>query len=307
MRLIIIVVGILIAIGTFVVVKNSIPQKQEAPVVVAAPTVPSVVVTPKVIVQEVPTVDIYTAKKDIPIGAIITQDMLDIQPYPQHLLLPDMVKNDPVHPIEIVKMIARTPFVKGEPIITTKLANDKDPSFLAASLDPGMRLVTIPVDAITGAGGFVFPGDRVDVIVAHDVALGGSAAPISSSFPGGKAPKKDPFTEILISNVRVLAVNQKAVSHSGEAAMLPTNVSLEVSQIDAQKLALVGNGNGRLSLALCSLKDAKEKDKDVAIEPVRPTGVNDLSVLTSSGEEISSGSVTVVRGVNSQSVDVNQP
>lgn len=304
MRLIIIVVGILIAIGTFVVVKNNIPQKPpEAPVAVAP--IPSVVVTPQPVVRELPTVDVYTAKKDIPIGAIISQDMLDIQPWPQHLLLPDMIKNDPVHPIEVVKMVARTPFQKGEPIITTKLANDKDPSFLAASLNPGMRLVTIPVDAITGAGGFVFPGDRVDVIVAHDVALGGSSAPINSTGFGGKAPKKDPFTEMLISNVRVLAVNQKAVSHSGEAAMLPTNVSLEVSPTDAQKLALVGNGNGRLSLALCSLKDAK--DKDVASEPVKPTGVNDLSVLTSSGEEMSSGSVTVVRGVNSQSVDVNQP
>ena len=304
MRLIVIVVGILIAIGTFVVVKNSIPSKTEAPVAAVAAPQPSVVVEPTVVVKEVPTVDVYTAKKDIPIGSVISQDMLDIQPWPQHLLLPDMIKNDPVHPIEVIKMVARTPFQKGEPIITTKLVNDKDPSFLAASLAPGMRLVTIPVDVITGAGGFVFPGDRVDIIVAHDVATSSSN---SASFGGDKVSRKEAFTEILISNVRVLAVNQKAVSHSGEGSIMPTNVSLEVSPTDAQKLALVGNGNGRLSLALCSLKDNKDKEKEVVTNNLKPTGVNDLSVLTSAGQENASGSVTIVRGITSQSVDINQP
>jgi pilus assembly protein CpaB len=230
------------------------------------------VVQPQTVYKEVPTVDVYTAKQDIPIGAIIKADMLDIQPWPKHLKLDDMVEANPNESSTLVRMVARTPFSKGEPIMLNRLANEKDPSFLAASLPKGMRVVTIAVDPVSGVGGFVFPGDRVDVLITHDIVLSRH----EEVKPDGTKtdPKKDPVTEVLLSNLRVMAVNQKSSIHSGEPPMVPSTVSLEVSATDAQKLRLTENGNGRLSLALRSLHDKDEN------ELARPTGLGDLSRLT---------------------------
>jgi pilus assembly protein CpaB len=279
------------------------------------------VVKPQIAYRDAPSVNIYTARRDIPVGAAITQDMLDIQPWPQHLLLPDMVQADPNQATEIVKMVARTPFAKGEPIIMNKLANIKDPSFLAGALPKGMRVETIPVDAVTGVAGFIYPGDHVDVLVTHDIAVT-RADKLGAPPKDPGAIKKDQVTEVLLSNVIVLAINQKATAHGGEPPTVPNTVSLEVSAGDAQKLRLVENGNGRLSLTLRSLKDQDE----MALP--RPTGVGDLSRLTPPSyfpmlydaaghadsdqqkpeeDTKSSGSVTVVRGVKAESVEVSQP
>jgi pilus assembly protein CpaB len=286
---------------------------------------------PHLVTKEVPTVDIYTAKQDIPIGEVIQQPMLDIQPWPKHLLLPDMIPANPNQPNEIVRMVARTPFQKGEPIILNKLANDKDPSFLAASLPKGMRVVTIAVDPMTGVGGFLFPGDRVDVLVTHDLNLDKPSEkksnPAKANGQNAANVKKDPVTEVLLSNIRVMAVNMKSTAHGGEPPVQPSHVSLEVSAADAQKIRLTEYGNGRLSLALRSLKDREEADLP------RPTGVGDLSRLTPPAyfpvlydvngqanftspeaearvkeeEEEAKGSITVVRGVKPEEVEVSRP
>jgi pilus assembly protein CpaB len=169
-------------------------------------------------------------------------------------------------------MVARTPFTKGEPIMLSRLANEKDPSFLAASLPKGMRVVTIAVDQVSGVGGFVFPGDRVDVLITHDINL--SHHEEIKADDAKQESKKEAVTEVLLSNISVMAVNQKSVIHGGEPPVVPTTVSLEVSASDAQKLRLTEHANGRLSLALRSLHDKDE------IELARPTGVGDLSRLT---------------------------
>jgi Flp pilus assembly protein CpaB len=169
-------------------------------------------------------------------------------------------------------------------------------------------------------------------LVTHDIALGGSSSDVDASLSKGdmsatfhtQVKKKDPITEVLLSNVRVMAVNQKSTAHGGDVPVVPSNVSLEVSASDAQKLRLVESGNGRLSLALRSLKDQDET------ELARPTGVGDLSHLTppsyfpvlydSNGQAVGSASqtpsdeeanakmeITVVRGVHSEEVEVSRP
>jgi len=319
MRLIIMFIAIALAAGAFFITMHftSEPQESKLPVV-----------TPEVQVKEAPSVDIYTAKQDISIGTIIKPEMLDIQPWPKHLVLEDMVVNNPGQPTDVVKMVVRTPFSKGEPIIRNKLANASDPSFLAASLPKGMRVVTIAVDAVSGIGGFVFPGDRVDVLVTHDIVLGKNATSVAATTPApgsttsAATVKKDPVTEVLLSNVRVMAVNQKSTAHGGEPPILPNNISLEVSASDAQKLRLTENGNGRLSLALRSLKDKEE------MQLARPTGIGDLSRLTPPSyfpvlydnngqtpapadakvdDDDSKSSITVVRGVKAEAVEVSRP
>lgn len=333
MRLIIMFIAIALAAGAFFLTMHFTATEPEKGVPIAQP---------QTVYKEVPTIDVYTAKEDIPIGAVIKPETLDIQPWPKHLKLEDMVEADPNQPNGLVKMVARTPFTKGEPIMLSRLANEKDPNFLAASLPKGMRVVTIAVDQVSGVGGFIFPGDRVDVLITHDVIL----SQHDEFRPDGTKvePKKDAITEVLLSNIRVLAVNQKSALHGGEPPILPATVSLEVAASDAQKIRLTENGNGRMSLALRALKDKDE------LELARPSGVGDLSRLTPPayfpvlydsngqanyvprvmgaasgrmpkgpglqgepgappGEEDMSdkSSITVVRGVKAEEVDVTRP
>ena len=262
MRLIIMFIAIALAAGAFFITMHFTAQEPDK----------GIVAQPQAVYKEVPTVDVYTAKEEIPIGAIIKPEMLDIQPWPKHLKLDDMMEANPEQSNNLVKMVARTPFTKGEPIMISRLANEKDPNFLAASLPKGMRVVTIAVDQVSGVGGFVYPGDRVDILITHDIAL----SQHEDVKPDGTKveAKRDPITEVLLSNIRVMAVNQKSSIHGGEPPTLPATVSLEVSASDAQKIRLTENGNGRLSLALRSLKDKDE------IELARPSGLGDLSRLT---------------------------
>lgn len=310
MRLIIFFVAIALAAGAFVLTSRFTAQPTDSAIPIAQP---------QTIIKDVPTADIYIAKQEIPIGTIIKPEMLDIQPYPKNLLLDGMVQADPNNPSPaIVRMVARTPFLKGEPLFMNKLGNERDPGFLAAALPKGFRAVTIAVDNISGVGNFVYPGDRVDILITHDVGLDKAVAP-----PAGTVKPKDPITEVLLPNVKVLAVNQKPIIQGNEPPQPLTNVSLEVSSVDAQKLRLTENGNGRLSLALRSLKDREEN------ELARPTGLSDLSRLTppayfpvlydttdksSNTEPAATGTempmksvVNVVRGVKAEPVEVSQP
>lgn len=284
MRLIIMFIAIALSAGAFFITMHFTSNNKDQ----AQPTQPAIVQsTPQP--QEEPGVDIYTAKQDISIGTVITQDMLDLQSWPKSKLLADMVTVDQSHPSAALNMITRTPFQKGEPIIMNRLANPNDPSFLASSLDKGMRMITIAVDVVSGGGGFVFPGDRVDVLITHDVATG--------QMDEKKQPIKDPVTEVLVSDVRIMATNQKSTAHGGDAPVVPTNVSLEVSADNAQKIRLAESANGRLSIALRALKD-----KDTATI-ARPTGISDLSAVRTV-PSAENDEVTVVRGVDAVSVGV---
>ena len=116
--------------------------------------------------QAISVVDVLVAKQPIQIGTVITEEMVDKQPWPQHLLLDGFVVAG-ADATNIVGMVARSDFQEREPLITSKLGNPNDGNFLAAALGKGMRAVTLSVDAISGVAGYIFPGDRVDVLVTH--------------------------------------------------------------------------------------------------------------------------------------------
>lgn len=226
-----------------------------------------VVVVPQVVEKPVPTVDILVARSAIPIGTKITMELLDRQPWPKHLVLENFIVSDGAN-TGIMGLVTRAPFQAREPVIRSKLANPNDPSFLAASLPKGMRAVTIPTDVISGVAGFVYPGDRVDILITHQVPMG-TRDPLNAS----SGAKMEPITELLLSNVKVIAVDQRATGGTGQGPMIPSTVTLEVSQYDAQKLRL-SERDGSLSLALRALDDGD------AIELARPTGISDLSRIT---------------------------
>ncbi len=238
----------------------------------------------------VSTVEILVARDQIPVGAVIKETMLDRQPWPAHLVLSGFaVVGD--SDSNVIGQVARTTFLPHEPILKSRLGNPNDPSFLAATLPAGMRAITIATDTVSGVAGYVFPGDRVDILITHNVPLEakrqrGSKASAQSAKPA--------FSEVLVSNARVLAVNlREAPGKEGTHAVVnPANVTVAVPDAVAQQIRLAEK-LGTLSLTLRSLKDLEEyaQPDPTSLESV--TQVN----LWQSG----SSSVRIVRGAGDDS------
>lgn len=201
-------------------------------------------------------VSVYVAARDIPIGAVIDANMLTTRPWPKHLVVDGFVVGADAGK-KIIDTVARAPFKRNEPINKAKLVNPDDPNFLAGELSAGMRLVTMGADEISAVAGFVFPGDRVDVLVTHELLREGFSEEDLQDGALSGAKLTENVTEALLSDVRVLAVDQRASAGGAgdeQGIIVPRSVSLEVSSADAQRLRLASEV-GRLSLALRSVED----------------------------------------------------
>ena len=122
---------------------------------------------PKVEVPRFDTVDILVAKADIPRGQVVSPADVYWQAWPSTTASGNFIrKTDRPKAVENLNgMIVRTPFVAGEPIREAKLVNSKGSGFMAAILPSGMRAISTQISPETGAGGFILPNDRVDVIL----------------------------------------------------------------------------------------------------------------------------------------------
>lgn len=240
--------------------------------------------------QDIRSVNIYTAKDRIPIGTVITKEMIAVQPWPEHLVLPGfIVIKDGVAPLD--GMVARSAFQQNEPIISSKLANPNDPSFLAGELPAGMRVVTLPMNEVDSVAGFVYPGDRVDVIYTHDVPKVEYVQDDNSLGERRRMVTTETVSETILTNVKVLAVDQIAsganVDNKGNLRV-PRSASVMVSQADAQRVRLAQK-TGSVSMALRALVD-----KDT-VDPLIYTGTKD--VTQNVGEASASGdNIKIMRG-----------
>ncbi|MFM9890936.1 MAG: Flp pilus assembly protein CpaB [Rickettsiales bacterium] len=243
------------------------------------------------------TVNVFVAAQNIPIGTSLTQDMVAIQPWPEHLVLPGFIRAEGGVGA-VVGMVARTPFQPQEPIISTKLANRDDPNFLAGMLPKGLRVITIQTNEIEGIAGFVFPGDHVDVMLTHDVDKMVVDPGVNGVVPPPRT-ERETVTESLLNNVKVLAVDQRATGAAttdpNGKPVVPRSISLMVSPTDAQRLRLAAQ-KGTLTLALRSLGDRESSDPLTITTPKDITQFPDPSAGLG---QVDNSTVTVVRGVNS--------
>ena len=134
----------------------------------------------------------------------------------------------------------------GEPIREAKLIKANGSGYMAAVLDKGMRAVSTEISPETGAGGFTLPNDRVDVILSRrdrDAEKSGSADSHTS--------------ETILSNIRVLAIDQTLGEKDGQKVVIGKTATLELTPRQSETLAL-SRQLGTLSLALRSLADAGE-------------------------------------------------
>jgi pilus assembly protein CpaB len=205
-----------------------------------APTAP--------VTAQLPTVDVLVAKDDIALGQTVAPENLQWQTWTESTASGSFIRKkeraDAV--TQLAGSIARVPFIAGEPIREQKLVKANGSGFMAAILPSGMRAVSTEISAETGAGGFILPNDRVDVILSkrekQQNADGPSADIVSS--------------QVVLSNVRVLAIDQAPKEKEGQNAVLGKTATLEMTPDEVGILAKA-RLSGTLSLALRSIADGK--------------------------------------------------
>ncbi len=205
-------------------------------------------------VAQLPTVDVLVAKNEIGLGQTVKVDDLQWQTWPAASASGTFIKRSerPEATNQIKGMIARAPFIAGEPIREPKLVKADGSGFMAAILPTGMRAVSTEISPETGAGGFILPNDRVDVLLTKRDKTADKGAPEVVN------------SEVVLSNVRVLAIDQAPKEKEGQSALVGRTVLLELKPEQAETLAR-SKQMGTLSLALRSIADinmVEEIDED---------------------------------------------
>lgn len=176
----------------------------------------------------------FVATRDIPAKVVITDSMITAVKVPVDITLPIGIADKN----EIVGKMAKERIVKGEPILFERLYPDKKNN-MSYVIPKGMRAVTISVNEIIGVGGFVNPGDFVDIIVTFQE---------KDKQKNGVTTYYPQYTKVLFQNVQVLGVGQNMAETSNGAA-LTASVTLALNLADAEKLVL-SEESGTLRLAL---------------------------------------------------------
>ena len=184
---------------------------------------------------------VLVAQRALPTGTIITADALGFQMWPEELVQDAYFLDGESDITKLLGTVVRHPITAGEPVTQGSLVSPGDSGFLAAALGPGMRAVTVPVSAKTGVAGFVFPGDRVDLVLTQAVK-GDDGQSLKAS-------------ETILRNLRVLATDQSMTQETVDGKTVVRafrTVTLEVTPKIAEKVA-VAQTIGTLSLSLRSI------------------------------------------------------
>ena len=200
-------------------------------------------------VAQLPTVEVLVAKSEIGLGQSVKPDDLQWQTWPTATsgnFISKASKADAIK--EITGSIARSPFIAGEPIREQKLVRADGSGFMAAILPAGFRAISTEISPETGAGGFILPNDRVDVILSK-----------RERNPDTKGPDLT-TSEIILTNVRVLAIDQAPKEKEGTSSMVGKTATLELKPEQAETLARARQ-SGTLTLALRSIVDVTAVEK----------------------------------------------
>jgi len=190
--------------------------------------------------------EVLVATRALPVGTILDASAIRFQPWPKELVDKAyfMKRNTDLRSLQ--GTVVRNAITAGQPVTQGALVKPGDRGFLAAALGPGMRAVTVPVSAQSAVAGFVFPGDRVDLVLTQSVAGGGDGQPLKVS-------------ETIVRNLRVLATDQRTdngVGADGKTEVKTFNsVTVEATPKLAEQIA-VAQTLGTLSLSLRSIADS---------------------------------------------------
>ena len=177
------------------------------------------------------TTKVAVAAVPLAYGTDITPDKIKFVDYPKASLPPGAFMTQAQLLPEGKKRFALMTISINEPVLASKISGEGQGASIAALLPEGMRAATVRINDVSGVAGFIQPNDSVDVLITR-------------TPPGGNQQ----FTDVLLQNVRVIAIDQEAKNSDGTPKLART-ATFEVSPIDAQKLALAQEA-GNLSLVL---------------------------------------------------------
>ncbi len=182
------------------------------------------------------TVRIVVASRDLPLGAKIDAGSLRLARWSSDALPEGAFSN----PQQVIGSFVKSPFVRNEPIVASKLfMGQKTAGVLPLLIPAGMRAVSVPVDEVSDIAGFVLPGAHVDVLVA--IAAGNGVS--------------QPFSKVVLQDVQVLAVAQEIEKHKDQPQLVKV-VTLLVTPAESERLALASR-EGTLRLAMRNYSDNK--------------------------------------------------
>jgi pilus assembly protein CpaB len=191
---------------------------------------------------------VLVATKSLPVGTIVGPDAYRFQPWPKDLVEDAYFIEGKTDVNQLAGSVVRNAVSAGQPVAQGMLIHPGDRGFLAAALGAGMRAVTVPVSIQSSVAGFIFPGDRIDLMLTQSVPGGGDGVPLKVS-------------ETILRNLRVLATDQRtdAVGADGKPVVQTySNVTIEVTPRMAEKIS-VAQTIGALSMSLRSLADNGEE------------------------------------------------
>lgn len=200
------------------------------------------IVSPKPAVAS--SVQVLVARNALRTGQLIKPDDLRWQAWPQGAL-PQTYIIEGTRPIsDFVGAVARTSFRVGQPLVDTDIVMPGSRGFLAAVLRPGLRAVSVPATATSAVSGFIYAGDRVDVLLTHKL-----------NGPSGQHTA----TETILRNARVIAMDQKLDFAAGDKPEVAKTATLELTAKQTEIVTLAVK-MGDLSLVLRSLQDEEDRD-----------------------------------------------
>jgi pilus assembly protein CpaB len=215
-------------------------------------------------VAQIETVDVLVAAADIGLGTTVSGQQLRWQTWPAAAASANFVRNSdrPDAINQLAGSIARQPFSAGEPIREAKLIQAKGSGYMAAILPSGMRAVSTEISPETGAGGFILPNDHVDVLLSRRDKEAEKAAGVDVHV-----------SETILSNIRVLAIDQNVEEKNGQRVVVGKTATLELAPNQAETLGRARQ-MGTLSLALRSIVDFDTKEVAVDDKANRRDGIN---------------------------------
>jgi pilus assembly protein CpaB len=218
-----------------------------------------------------PPVSILVAAREIPVGTLLRTEDLIWNDVASSSVSPDEFARGSAAQADFVGAVTRVTLEFRQPLTATDFIKPGDRDFLVATLAPGDRAVSIPVDEVQSESGLMLPGDRVDVVLTQNFAKTGD--------PGHRS-----VGETVLHDLRIIAVDQtlastpvntddKATAAGGEPKM-PKTITLEVLEQQAQKL-LVADQLGKLQFTLRGRRSTF--GESVSAQPIAPTWASDVS------------------------------
>ena len=197
------------------------------------------------IVEEVDYTQVLSVSEPMNMGDRVRDGDLKWMDWPTEAVTPALIVNDPAAEVPAMEALlgafVREPLTPGDPLVMSRFIRAGDAGIMAALLKPGMRAVTVRISVDTASGGFIQPGDKVDIILQETIQPNGEVgSPTVPKYIAGT----------IFENVTVLAIDQSFSNNpEGGAAIPGSTATLELSPSDAERVT-VAQVRGDLSLVL---------------------------------------------------------